>query len=235
LWKSLSLAFGWPVSTAYNRAQPFGVPPIRLSLLPRQAFFFDKLEAQSRLIAEAASRMHALLQKPAAGALLELATDMAVRESECDKIQRAIIEELDRSFFTPLDPEDILALTNALDDIMDGLEDTAHRLSAWAITPVPPPVTELTGIVREAAAELARAVTALKAGQSAERDAHSALQLKKRASLLGRHTLVELFRDRQADPILVQKLREVYGCLEATLSACGRAAARIQHVHVKSS
>src|SRR5262249_57549672 len=54
-------------------------------------------------------------------------------EHACDQVVGRIIQALDRTFITPFDREDIHTLATALDDVMDNLEETAHRFVIFRI------------------------------------------------------------------------------------------------------
>ena len=56
-----------------------------------------------------------------------------------DEVIHEIFTRLNQTFITPIDPEDIHNISSALDNVLDGIEDTAHRLVSYNIDPIPPP------------------------------------------------------------------------------------------------
>ena len=79
------------------------------------------------------------------------ATEINVLEHRGDEVIHEIFTRLNQTFITPIDPEDIHNLSSALDNVLDGMEDTAHRLVSYRIDPVPPAMVKLSEIVASCA------------------------------------------------------------------------------------
>jgi len=58
-------------------------------------------------------------------------------EKEADEVRRILIDELNRTFVTPLDREDIFALSRAIDDILDYGYSTLDEMMVLHVTPTP--------------------------------------------------------------------------------------------------
>ena len=67
----------------------------------------------------------------------------SVLEHKGDEVIREIFARLNQTFITPLDPEDIHNISTALDNVLDGIEDTAHCMVAYRIGPMPFPLVVL--------------------------------------------------------------------------------------------
>src|SRR5215475_3720541 len=116
-----------------------------MRLLPREEKFYHLLLKQVEIISEA-SRL--LLDGVRAGnsRLRGAATEINVLEHKGDEVIHEIFTRLNQTFITPLDPEDIHAISSALDNVLVGVEDTAHRLISYRINPVPPTMVTLAEI-----------------------------------------------------------------------------------------
>ena len=55
-------------------------------------------------------------------------------EQEGDRIVSSILQRLNTTFVTPFDREDIHALAEELDDVVDDMLEVSHRISATGIT-----------------------------------------------------------------------------------------------------
>ena len=107
-----------------------------MRFLPREEKFFHFFNDQAALILQAARLLHkAARDGPAA--LARAAPEIARLESKGDEIIHEIFTKLNQTFITPLDPEDIHSLGSHLDDVLDGIEDSSHRLVAYKIDPIP--------------------------------------------------------------------------------------------------
>src|SRR5207248_5388761 len=83
-------------------------------------------------------------------------------ETEADHLCHRLYEELDRTFVTPIDREDLGTLTKALDDVVDGMEHTAAFAALFRLDTLTEPMRQLVRITVAAAAELARATRNLR-------------------------------------------------------------------------
>src|SRR5579862_3235322 len=117
-----------------------------MRFLPREEKFYDLFLKQVEIISDG-SRL--LLEGVRAGnsILAACATEISVLERRGDEIIHEIFTRLNQTFITPIDPEDIHNLSSALDNVMDGIEDTAHRLVSYRIDPIPPNMISLAEIV----------------------------------------------------------------------------------------
>src|SRR6267378_7303389 len=118
-----------------------------MRLLPREEKFYALFLSQVDIICEAA---RLLLQGVKAGntRLAEVAKGIKMLEHQGDEVIHEIFTRLNSTFITPLDPEDIHSLSTRLDDVLDGIEDAAHRLMAYRIDPLPGTVLELCRLVQ---------------------------------------------------------------------------------------
>ena len=71
-----------------------------------------------------------------------------------DEVIHEVFTRLNQTFITPIDPEDIHNISSALDNVLDGIEDTSHRLVSYRIDPIPPAMVTLAEIVASCAKSL---------------------------------------------------------------------------------
>src|SRR5437016_1746383 len=131
-----------------------------MRLLPREEKFYHLFLKQVAIISEA-SRL--LLEGLRAGnaRLVTTATEINVLEHNGDEVIHELFTRLNSTFITPIDPEDIHALSSALDNVLDGIEDTAHRLVSYKINPIPATMVTLAEIVARCSSSLKSAFEAL--------------------------------------------------------------------------
>jgi predicted phosphate transport protein (TIGR00153 family) len=204
-----------------------------MRLLPRDEKFYHLFLKQVEFISEA-SRL--LLDGVRAGhaRLAVVATEISVLENRADEVIHEIFTRLNQTFITPIDPEDIHNLSAALDNVMDGVEDTAHRLVSYRINPIPASMITLSEIVASCARSLKSAFEALEKDGPIMDHCIEINRLENEADLIGRSAVVDLF-DTEKDPITLIKLKEVYEFIEATIDSCEDVADVLQNVVVKNS
>src|SRR5581483_8272619 len=131
-----------------------------MRLLPQDEHFYqlflnhiDKTVQAANLLAEAsdADQDHRAA----------FASRIQTLEQQGDDIIHDIYVRLNSTFITPIDPEDIHALSSSLDDILDGIEECVYRLVAYQVGAVPPAMLELSRIILRSVRTLERAFTAL--------------------------------------------------------------------------
>ena len=204
-----------------------------MRLLPREEKFYHLFLKQVDIISEAS---HLLLEGVRGGNahMAGAATEIEVLEHRGDEVIHELLTRLNQTFITPLDPEDIHNLSSALDNVLDGVEDTAHRLVSYRIDPVPPAMVQLAEIVASCAKTLKAAFEALENDGPIMEHCIEINRLENEADLIVRSSVVELF-DTEKDPIILIKLKEVYEFFEGTIDSCEDVADVLQNVVVKNS
>jgi len=89
---------------------------------------------------------------------LGLRAEMKLLEQEGDRITHDVIHELYSTVVTPLDREDIHALAAAIDDVVDYAEEAADVMGLYKIEAPMEQAVELTGVLRDAARQVATAL-----------------------------------------------------------------------------
>ena len=204
-----------------------------MRLLPRDERFYHLFLKQVELISEA-SRLLLVGVRAGNARLATVATEISILENRADEVIHEIFTRLNQTFITPIDPEDIHNISSALDNVMDGVEDTAHRLVSYRINPIPATMITLSEIVASCASSLKSAFEALEKNGAILDHCIEINRLENEADLIGRCAVVDLF-DKENDPITLIKLKEVYEFFEATIDSCEDVADVLQNVAVKNS
>ena len=129
-------------------------------------------------------------------------------EREADELRRILIQELDQTFITPLDREDIYNLSRAIDDVVDYANTTVDEMEVYEVKG-DDHIKEMVNILRKAARELNDAVKILKdypkiALEHAVKAKSYENQMEKAYHL----ALADLFKG--TDTVYMLKMREIY-------------------------
>ena len=204
-----------------------------MNLFPRDEAFFAFLERQADGIANAARA----LREGIAGPPEEMPLNAGIirqLEHEADEIAHQILTRLHKTFVTPIDPEDLQAITTAMDDVIDAIEDSSFRLVSYRIGPMPAGMTEFSETIEAACAHLRLAIRNLRGGKSFEAECIEINRLENSADDLQRRLVTDLF-DSGADAVTVMKQKEIYDFLELAMDRCEDAADVLQTIAVKNS
>lgn len=186
---------------------------VRFSILPREPKFFDLFEKSVANVAAAAKELANLFEDytnvpQKVARIVEL-------EHRGDFITHQIIEQLHRSFLTPLDREDITLLSGRLDDVMDFIEDAANAMLIYGIEKPTIRAREQAAIIVSMTEELVKAVPCLRHRSKNKQILEHCIEinrLENEADAIMRFALVELFDGMP--PYDVIKWREIYQHLE---------------------
>ena len=190
-------------------------------LVPKQELFFDLFEKQVETVNKGAKALEDLLTN------FDGVEDKAFRikeaEHDADEIVHNIIRKLNTTFVTPLDREDIHALTSALDDIMDFVEAAADRMVLYEIDEPTEASIKLSQILAEATELTKDAVIAMremKKNSAKIREMCVAInRLENRGDQVNRAAIAKLFQMHD-QPMEALKWREIYHNIETAIDKC---------------
>jgi uncharacterized protein len=156
-------------------------------------------------------------------------------EKEADEVRRVLIDELNRTFVTPIDREDIFALSRAVDDILDYAYSTVDEMTVLCVEPNEH-LRQIVSLLRDAAVEVQMAMKQLKSHPRVATDhAQRAKALENRVESSYREAVAALFGG-PATPeqiIAMLKLREIYRHLSNAADRGDEAANIISDIVVK--
>jgi len=165
----------------------------------------------------------------------ETARRITLAEKEADEIRRILIDELNRTFITPFDREDIFALSRAIDDIMDYAYTTVDEMMILGVEPNDY-LLRMVSLLREAAYEIHLATLRLKDHPAvANEHAMRAKALENRVEHVYREALADLFSGPEDVHHIVEmlKLREIYRHLSNCADRGDEAANIVSDIVVK--
>jgi uncharacterized protein len=131
-------------------------------LIPRQDHFFTLLEELADKI-EAAAVVFAELETSTGHDKIEaVASRLKPIETDADGVCQRLYLEIDRTFVTPIDREDLARLTKVLDDVVDGMEHTAAFAALFRFDVLTESMCHLVRIMVASAREVAKATRRLR-------------------------------------------------------------------------
>lgn len=154
-------------------------------------------------------------------------------ETEADDLRVRLIEELDKTFVTPIDREDIFDLSRAIDDVMDYANSTVLEMEAFEVKS-DEHIKLMVNILIDAGKEINEAISLLDQDpKKAQRHANRAKACENQMEDAYRQALARLFKGN--DPILIFKKREIYRHLSNAGDRGDEAADIISHIIMKHS
>jgi predicted phosphate transport protein (TIGR00153 family) len=197
----------------------------------RQNIFIKLIHDQASLTLAGLDALKAYMEGQDGAAAKEL----IVKEKEADEVRRILIYELNKTFITPFDREDIFALSRTIDDVLDYAYSTLNEMEILKVKPTPF-MQRIASLLRDAAFELLQAVARLEDHPGvANEHAQRAKALENRVEDVYREALADLFSGAEDIKHVVKmlKLREVYRHLSNAADRGDEAANVIADIVVK--
>ena len=164
----------------------------------RQNKFIGLIQEQATLTLEGLDALNSFMETFSE----ESADLLRKKEKQADEVRRILIDELNRTFITPFDREDIFSLSRAIDDVLDYAYSTVDEMSVLKVEPTPYMV-RIASLLRDAAYELLMAVERLEENKRVAIDhAHRAKALENRVEGVYREALADLFSGQKISTIL---------------------------------
>ncbi len=210
-----------------------------LSFLPKENRFFFLLHQSAVNIQAVASKLQDLMQNfENVSAKVQEIKDL---EEFGDQIIHDITNSLHRTFVTPIDREDILALAGRLDDVVDAIDEAAQYTLEYKIEKPTEHAINLSIIIVKCADELERAMSLLTAGNSKLKEILPITveinRLENEADKAASRAMGELFSttDSTTDVIEILKWRDIYNDLEEATDRAEDAANVLEGIVLKHS
>jgi predicted phosphate transport protein (TIGR00153 family) len=210
-------------------------------LLPREGNFFELFNEHGTRIGEGAQAFMSLIRHYADPALREKhAAEVDVAERSADRITAEVVRLLHKTFITPIDREQILGLINAMDDVLDLLQDATETLSLYDVRHITPEVLQLGEISVRCCTRVQHAVTLLpklsdaSVAEAAIKTCEEIDRLESDADRVMRSAMSKLFREEEDVRELI-KLKAIYELLESISDRCEDVANLIEGVVLENS
>ena len=203
-------------------------------IIPQEKHFFALLDQQADVVLEGAE------------ALLDMTKDFTnvaqkrdnIKEIEHkgDDLVHTIAEELNKTFVTPIDHDDMSKLASRMDDILDYVEAAAHRMWAYQVKTMPPEMIKLTECVLSSVKEVNCAVKDLKNFKHKNEIIRHCIEINRWENVgddITHEAVAKLFKG--SDVVELIKLKEIYEHLEMATDKCEDVADVIKDIFIKNS
>lgn len=210
-------------------------------LLPREGNFFELFDEHARRIVEGARAFTAMVQNYADPVLRgRHAAEVDTAERAADKVTAEVNRLLHKTFITPIDREQIHSLINAMDDILDLLQDASETMSLYDLHAMTEEVLRLSEISTKCCERVQHAVSLIArvnqraVGEAAVKTCEEIDQLESDADRVLRGAMSKLFREEKDVRELI-KLKTVYELLESISDRCEDVANLIEGIVLENA
>lgn len=204
--------------------------------LPREFNFFNLFERQADYAVEAARIFKEIVAEKTT---VNEATYQRIQsiERQADDAAHTIIEQLNKTFITPFDREDIHALTKEMDDILDMFNTIVNRLKVYKLSGGNKDLMEFASIIELSVVNVAKAIKGLRTHNNTETILASCVEVNRLENVgdgMRDHVLAGLFESTK-DPIVLIKWKEIFEDAETMLDICEDVVHVIESIIVKQA
>ncbi len=204
-----------------------------INFMPKEVKFFDYLNLQGENLVKATGYFKSILKN----GVMDEASARKIHdlEHEGDTLTHEITDMLNRTFITPIDREDIYALANQLDDVLDMVNAMAGRMKLYKLDPGDEYFSQFIDLIDQSSTALANAVKYMHDTKRARRVLDHCIEVNRLENVgdqVREKAISNLF-ETEKDPIVVIKWKEIYEVAEATMDKCEHVAKVIESILVK--
>jgi predicted phosphate transport protein (TIGR00153 family) len=206
---------------------------VRLRLTPQDTSFYELFTQSAANLVVGCELMAKLVAAPTEE---RAALGAQIRDCEHagDDVTHRIYRQLNSTFVTPFDREDIYRLASRLDDVMDFVEAAADLIVLYGVVELPDGVSAQCDVLQRAAAIAADAMPRLRGLKDLEEYWIEANRLENEADQIHRKLVARLFSG-EYDALTVLKLKELVDELEQAADAFEHVADTVETIVVKES
>jgi uncharacterized protein Yka (UPF0111/DUF47 family) len=208
------------------------VAKITQAFAPRDRIYFDLFEQAGHNLLKSAQLLATLLEDYPEQRIL--AGDIRDCEHEGDRITHEILDRLNHSSETPIDRQDILALTSALDDIVDFIEEVADYLGLYKIEAPMDQAIKLAEVLLESSRRIDEAIPRLRGFNDISALTVEINRLENEGDRIVREAIASLF-DGGIDPMVVIRWKDLFERLEDAIDATEHVAHILEGIVIKNS
>jgi uncharacterized protein Yka (UPF0111/DUF47 family) len=207
---------------------------LRELLIPQDKVFFDLFEKQAGVVKEAAWQLVALTEDFTN--VKEKRHEIEKLEHKGDQITHDLYDQLNRTFITPLDPEEISRLASAMDEVLDYVDGVAEKMYYYGIEGTDSHMIELAKLIHMAAGEIESAVKGIRTIKDPRYVEERCIEVNRLENLADdvlAHAVTDLFRTN--DAIMIIKLKDIYENLEIATDYCEDVANVLSDIAIRHS
>ena len=204
-----------------------------MRMIPKEEKFFDLFDELVNKIEEGGVLFldmveHYEYSEPKIIKLKEL-------EHEADVITHKTYEKMHKTFLTPIDREDIYALVNKMDSILDMIEASAARMSLYKVKVPAKEIIEQAKILNTSIKKVKYIVHSMRNMKNAKMIIDACVEintLENEGDIIMRMTMTRLF-EQEKDPIELIKWKEIFERIEEAIDVCEDVANVVEGIVLK--
>lgn len=203
---------------------------------PKDVKFFPLLNEAAIILDKAAELLQELFSCQDKSRIDELCKLIKEEETKGDKVTGRIFKELNDTFITPFDREDIDTLAGEMDDAIDAINRSAQKVLLYSPETHPAATAKLAKILKQATEEVKHAIIELsslkKSDQRVREHAKEIKRLEEKADVIYEEGIITLFKEENSTIELI-KQKEIIQELEKSANKINNVGKVLKTIIVK--
>jgi hypothetical protein len=207
---------------------------LRELLIPHDKIYFDLFEKQAGVLKEAAWQLVALTEDFTN--VKEKRHEIEKLEHKGDQITHDIYKQLNTSFITPIDPEEISRLASSLDEVLDYIDGSTEKMYYYNIGTTDAHMVELAKLIHMSTCEIESAVKGIRSIKDPRYIEERCIEVNRLENLADdvlAHAVTDLFKTN--DAIAIIKFKDIYEHLETATDYCEDVANVLSDIAIRHS
>lgn len=197
--------------------------------------FFDLFDQSAENLVLISSKFSEMLRENDPQKVKNYVLEIEDLEHVGDKITHTLFNELNRTFITPLDREDINDLASSIDNIVDNIHGSAKRITIYKVEVISEEMQKLGELIKEAAIHVRTAVNGMRNMKNTEAITEACIKInsiENQADDIFDNAIGKLFHT-ETDAIQLIKYKEVLSTMETATDMCEDASDTIRGILIK--
>jgi hypothetical protein len=208
---------------------------MKFKFLPKGFDFFELFDKQANLAIDAAKLFTELVLR----GVFDSESILRMREIEhlADDVTHDIMKNLNQTFITPFDREDIHALASEMDSVIDMIYTIVNRMSVYKISGVNQDLVQFANVIERSVRTLANAVKGLSNTKNYESTMEACIEVNRLENIgdTMRDTILGNLFENVHDPMYLIKWKEIFQFAENVLDICEDVANVVESIVVKQA
>ncbi len=211
-------------------------------MLPKRSEFFELLAAHSERVLAGANAMLRLVSSlgVSKGDVAALVEEINMNEASSDQIKADLITMLHKSFVTPLNRDQVYALTLDIDSVMNKVQDVAQAVTIYNITESSRESHELASMTVDACTRLTRAIASLKERERNQETVNLCVEIERieEKSVAVIYKAIKALFDAEGDNLAAMRamrMRQFYSLQEKVLRATKKSAQTLEEILLQNA
>jgi uncharacterized protein len=200
--------------------------------LPKEKKFLKLLMELTQNIFEASKILNEMMIK--FENLGEYSSRISILEHKCDDLTHLLKNELNETFITPIDREDIYSLSHSLDNIIDSMDVIANRICLYRVKKSIEFGIQLSEILLSQCQILVLVIKQLEDPKDAFEKLVSIRKLESDGDVIFRRAVGELF-ENEKDFVELIKKKEILEIFEKAIDRCQTASIVVESILIKNA